>query len=790
MNPARWAPYKKLNSMATLQRLVVSLIVVMTIETFYTNSSAIGTNKLEILHNGAGSLTVKVDDRWARNHQPYGGCGTVIANGAKGDAGVCVVGVNPLDRQKDWTTSCVFTAAPNVDRSFNAMLTIGRSNEAAFDAETFHYIGLHCYLDRDGYPQGWIHTQQSTEPVPTMTFEPEVKAAYNGKDSFAFQFSAAKQDSVSPQILTVIFSNGSAESRCMLDAKTIRPAPYRPWFVAYGTPNLFYCGAPQWTIHSVDFDADPFIPEPTTLANPPSIVPMPKETRWAEPTSWFTLDYEVAVDAGKQAENPAADSLRRQIMERCGVVPKAQGGRAIAVGERGKGNARLDRFCLEEGISPPANREGYTVVVQPDFVAVVGSSPAGTYYGVQTLVQMLTCRSDLQVANSGWRIPCGIVTDWPDFPFRGVYIQHSDMREVRAFSEKKINAVVFEGFLNIFDPDSPDAARQLFDECRQYGIEPIPMIQGFGHGDEIIRHNPNWAEGIYVRNEKLGFAEGTNPPPVLLAQPNVIRTEHTDILITDEHGKGYEEGTDYNVIPGDINPYQSPGKPFAIERLASGKIPDGGAVFASYDYAPLRAKSRYDLSFCPSEPATYEWLRELVESAVRELKPRYVMIGRDEPMRMSTDSRCLASGKTYAELFAWDVQRMVQFAMAVDPTVEVLMWADAVNPYRNAFSHTNNPTGPAIDLLPRQVILMPWFYGNFERLTMANSVEFFHRHGFRTIGGASRHVINPRHWAEVAWEYRGQELGMQGLLLTPWENPQGDYSLFANYAWTHIESQR
>ena len=785
MNPARWAPYKKLNSMATLQRLVVSLIVVMTIETFYTNSSAIGTNKLEILHNGAGSLTVKVDDRWARNHQPYGGCGTVIANGAKGDAGVCVVGVNPLDRGEDWTTSCVFTAAPNVDRSFNAMLTIGRANEAAFDAETFHYIGLHCYLDRDGYPQGWIHTQQSTEPVPTMTFEPEVKAAYNGKDSFTFQFSAAKQDSVSPQILTVIFSNGSAESRCMLDAKTIRPAPYRPWFVAYGTPNLFYCGAPQWTIHSVDFDADPFIPEPTTLANPPSIVPMPKETRWAEPTSWFTLDYEVAVDAGKQAENPAADSLRRQIMERCGVVPKAQGGRAIAVGERGKGNARLDRFCLEEGISPPANREGYTVVVQPDFVAVVGSSPAGTYYGVQTLVQMA-----MEDVDTGWRIPCGIVTDWPDFPFRGVYIQHSDMREVRAFSEKKINAVVFEGFLNIFDPDSPDAARQLFDECRQYGIEPIPMIQGFGHGDEIIRHNPNWAEGIYVRNEKLGFAEGTNPPPVPLTQPNVIRTEHTDVLITDEHRNRYEEGTDYTVIPGAINPYQPPGKPFAIERLASGKIPDGGTVFASYDYAPLRAKSRYDLSFCPSEPATYEWLRELAESAVRELKPRYVMIGRDEPMRMSTDSRCLTSGKTNAELFAWDVQRMVQFATVVDPTVEVLMWADAVNPYRNAFSHTSNPTGPAIDLLPHRVILMPWFYGNFERLTMANSVEFLHRHGFRTIGGASRHVLNPVHWADVGWKFRGQERGMQGLLLTPWENPSGDFSLFASHAWTHIKSQQ
>ena len=785
MNPAECASNKKLNSMAMLQQLVAILIVVMTMETLQTTTSALEEHKLKILHNSAGSLTVKVDEGWARNHQPYDGHGTVTVNGAQGDAGVCVAGVNPLDRQRDWTTSCTFTAVPNVDRSFNAMLTIGRSNEAAFDAETFHYIGLHCYLDKDGFPQGWIHTQESTEPVPTMTFDPKVKAAYNGKDSFTFQFSAAKQNPLSPQVLIVIFSNGSAESRCVLDAKTIRPSPYRPWFVAYGTPNLFYCGPPQWTIHSVDYDADPHVPEPTTFAEAPSIVPTPKEIYWSEPISWFTLDDEVAVDAGTQAESPAVDSLRRQIMERCGIALEGQGNRTIAVGERGKGNVRLDQFCLEEGVSPPANREGYTLVVQPDFIAVVGSSPAGTYYGVQTLAQMAVANSD-----AGWRIPCGSVTDWPDFPFRGVYIQDSDMDRVRAFSEKKINAVVFEGFLNMFDPDSPDSARQIFDECRQYGIEPIPMFQGFGHGDEVIRHNPNWAEGIYVKNEKLTFTDGMNPPPIPLAQPNVMRTKHTDIRITDEHGNKYDEGADYTVIPGDIDPYQPPGKPFEIERLANGKIPDGGTVFASYDYAPLRAESRYDLSFCPSEPAAYEWLRGLVGSAVRELKPRYVMIGRDEPMRMSTDSRCLTSGKTNAELFAWDVQRMVQFATAVDPTVEVLMWADAVNPYRNAYRLTTNPTGPAIDLLPRQVILMPWFYGNFERLTMANSVEFFHRHGFRTIGGASRHVINPIHWADVAWQFRGQEQGMQGLLLTPWENPKGDFSLFASHVWTHIKLQQ
>ena len=99
--------------------------------------------------------------------------------------------------------------------------------------------GLHCYLDKDGSPQGWIHTQESTEPVPTMTFEPKVKAACNGKDSFTFQFSAVTQNPLSPQVLTVIFSNGSAESRCVLDAKTIRPAPSRPVVCAHtGRPTF------------------------------------------------------------------------------------------------------------------------------------------------------------------------------------------------------------------------------------------------------------------------------------------------------------------------------------------------------------------------------------------------------------------------------------------------------------------------------------------------------------------------------------------------------------------------
>ena len=45
--------------MTTLQKLAITLFVVITMETLYANSSVCGENKLKILHNGAGSLTVK-----------------------------------------------------------------------------------------------------------------------------------------------------------------------------------------------------------------------------------------------------------------------------------------------------------------------------------------------------------------------------------------------------------------------------------------------------------------------------------------------------------------------------------------------------------------------------------------------------------------------------------------------------------------------------------------------------------------------------------------------------------
>lgn len=65
-----------------------------------------------------------------------------------------------------------------------------------------------------------------------------------------------------------------------------------------------------------------------------------------------------------------------------------------------------------EGITSP---EGYVLAVSPAGVNILALSPAGLFYGVQTLLQLY----------DGTLIPCGTITDEPRFAYRGIMLDVS-----------------------------------------------------------------------------------------------------------------------------------------------------------------------------------------------------------------------------------------------------------------------------------------------------------------------------------------------------------------------------
>jgi len=68
--------------------------------------------------------------------------------------------------------------------------------------------------------------------------------------------------------------------------------------------------------------------------------------------------------------------------------------------------------------------EGYQLTVTPDSVRVVANSPAGLFYGTQTIRQLLPVQieSEIGVDRNVWSIPALTITDYPRFAWRGAML--------------------------------------------------------------------------------------------------------------------------------------------------------------------------------------------------------------------------------------------------------------------------------------------------------------------------------------------------------------------------------
>jgi hypothetical protein len=161
--------------------------------------------------------------------------------------------------------------------------------------------------------------------------------------------------------------------------------------------------------------------------------------------------------------------------------------------------AAIKRF----GVNVPANLdpEGYVLAVNANEVVVAGKTPAGTFYGMQTLKQLV--RGEGTTAF----IPSVEIIDWPAMRWRGVsddisrgpvptvnYIK----RQLRTFAAFKLNMHSFymeQTFASSSNPLigpaggslTPDEIRELAAYARRYHIELVPEQQTFGHLHKALK---------------------------------------------------------------------------------------------------------------------------------------------------------------------------------------------------------------------------------------------------------------------------------------------------------------
>jgi hypothetical protein len=150
-------------------------------------------------------------------------------------------------------------------------------------------------------------------------------------------------------------------------------------------------------------------------------------------------------------------------------------------------------------VDQPSGAESYSLNIDNERITVDGQGSAGSFYGVQTLRQI--------VRSGGPRLPCMEIADSPDFIHRGFL--HDVTRGkvptlatlkllVDSLAFYKINQLqlyvehtfAFKSIPDLWsdkDPLTADEIRELDGYCRLRHIDLVPTLATFGHLYELLR---------------------------------------------------------------------------------------------------------------------------------------------------------------------------------------------------------------------------------------------------------------------------------------------------------------
>ena len=235
------------------------------------------------------------------------------------------------------------------------------------------------------------------------------------------------------------------------------------------------------------------------------IIPAPKQLNQIEAKFEMGPGPRIVLADARSAEDRfAAQDFADDLRQAAGVNLKLGGNNArreILIGQID--SPRIQQALKRSGIAldQTLTNEGYLLAVGSNEVVVAGKSSTGTFYGLQTLKQLV------RGEGAGAFIPGVKIADWPTMRWRAVsddisrgpvptvdYIK----RQIRTEAFFKLNMHSFY-MEHTFASDShpligpaggsltPVEIRELVAYARQYHVELVPEQQTFGHLHKALR---------------------------------------------------------------------------------------------------------------------------------------------------------------------------------------------------------------------------------------------------------------------------------------------------------------
>ena len=230
------------------------------------------------------------------------------------------------------------------------------------------------------------------------------------------------------------------------------------------------------------------------------LIPYPQDITRAEGEFVITANTRIVLSPKHAKEDRIAAEMLADEIE----LATAKKARIVAAAAAPAGSIRLARMgdsAVRKLALQSDSNEAYVVSVDSRHITVAGNGTAGTFYGVQTLRQLIMPRANKAV------VPALTIKDWPTMQWRGV---HYDMsrgpipttaymkKVIRTLSEYKINlfALYME---HVFDfPQqpliapkgagiTPEMVKELVAYAAKYHVTLLPEQQAFGHLHHVLK---------------------------------------------------------------------------------------------------------------------------------------------------------------------------------------------------------------------------------------------------------------------------------------------------------------
>jgi len=315
------------------------------------------------------------------------------------------------------------------------------------------------------------------------------------------------------------------------------------------------------------------------------------------------------------------------------------------------------RLSTKRFIKAP-DKDGYDLTVTANGVSISGDTYAGTFYGMQTLIQLLPVdNSKSEISAAKFQIPFVTIRDYPRFDYRGMHLDVSRHFFPLSFVKKYIDYLALHK-MNYFHWHLTD------DQGWRIEIKKYPNLTKIGawrNGTIIGRYpgtgNDNTPYGGFYTQDEIKDVVKYAAQRHITVIPEIEMPGHASAAIA-----AYPW---LSCFPGEPTVIPSHPSQKSIQEQASGRKKLVQETFGVFDDV-----------FCAGNDSTFMFLQDVLDEVLPLFPSKYIHVGGDECPKSNWKRcpKCQARMKQLGlkneeELQSYFIQRMEKYVNAKGRTI-------------------------------------------------------------------------------------------------------------------------